>query len=90
MIPKHTEEEKIEKERIFALSKALHTSDLLWKKLKQDVYSESKFKCSDAKINSYIDDIRNYIDSAYLVSRKERIKRDLKRCCQSMLFLGDK
>lgn len=90
MKPKNTEQEQYEEFQIRHLKAALYSVNQLHKKLSSEVERKKPFKKSHSTIDAWIDSIRLHTDCAHLVTTKERIRRDLKRCSFSLFFWDDK
>lgn len=71
------------------LKTALRIVNVIHKKLTSEIDRKKPFKRSYRTIDRCIDSLRDHTDWAHNVTRKDRIKRDLKRCSMALIFLED-
>lgn len=71
------------------LKTALRIVNVIHKKLTSEIERKKPFKRSYKTIDRCIDSLRDHTDWAHNVTRKDRLKRDLRRCSLALIFLDD-
>ncbi len=84
-----TPEEQETERHFIEMKKACDTALSLHNKIRRLVIEKKRTKSGYSNLNTYVDRIRDQLDMAYLVTRKERIKADLKNCLASLFFWDD-